>query len=600
MEATTLERTAAATPLLDATPKPEFISKVIPISAIIAGYNPRKYFDPQALDELTAQVKASNGIHTPIIVRELEGASYKLIAGARRVRATTMAFGEGAWIPASLVTGPEADDAIISVTENTQRQNMSPAEEAEAAAKLLGERNGDRDEVARLLGMSRATLDKRLALMNASDKVREALSYRRIDLGHAELLAGLTREKQDDNLAALLKFKEQGKMPKVDEFRALLQRVAKQLSVAIFDQAKCAGCAHNSDQQKAMFADALSEGHCTNAQCYDSKTEQHLQALYDGLEGEFPHRRIVRTGDNFTVVKLVVDGAKGVGAEQAEACKACVNYGAAIMATPDSQGRVVKQACFDTQCNAKMVAKRLRAESNAAAASAAPSDSKASTAAKGASASCATGKAQGTSNAPKAPLTDVTVSGQLEEFRKKLWRDTLRTEVCSNSATALRVLLAGAVCGQARNISGTKFTEHLKTMLSENGGASAAGANASSDIGKVLVSLDDLKDVQRTELVRKLVAEMVEDMTDRMVVAALNYLDVNLAKHFKLGEDLLKVLTKSEIEVMVKDIGLAPHLGDMKAFMAQKKADLCKKLLSIAGFDYSKVPSFLSLSVKLS
>jgi fucose 4-O-acetylase-like acetyltransferase len=61
---------------------------------------------------------------------------------------------------------------VAALIENVQRANMSPTEEAEAAAKILGRCQGDRDETARRLGWSRSTLDKRLALMNCSEKVR--------------------------------------------------------------------------------------------------------------------------------------------------------------------------------------------------------------------------------------------------------------------------------------------------------------------------------------------------------------------------------------------------------------------------------------------
>ncbi|TRZ93254.1 MAG: hypothetical protein D4R84_10785 [Rhodocyclaceae bacterium] len=41
--------------------------------------------------------------------------------------------------------------------ENVQRADMSPTEEAEAAAKVLGRCGGDREEAARRLGWERKT-----------------------------------------------------------------------------------------------------------------------------------------------------------------------------------------------------------------------------------------------------------------------------------------------------------------------------------------------------------------------------------------------------------------------------------------------------------
>jgi DNA-binding IclR family transcriptional regulator len=59
----------------------------------------------------------------------------------------------------------------IALTENIQRDDLSPAEEARDAAELLGLQGGDRDVTARILGWSRATLDSRLALLNCSAAV---------------------------------------------------------------------------------------------------------------------------------------------------------------------------------------------------------------------------------------------------------------------------------------------------------------------------------------------------------------------------------------------------------------------------------------------
>ncbi|MBP0532805.1 hypothetical protein J8J19_21800, partial [Mycobacterium tuberculosis] len=87
---------------------------------------------------------------------------------------------------------------------NVQRADMAPSEEAVAAADIVGDLKGDRDEAARQLGWPRSTLDRRLALMNCSPAVLDALNTRSIQLGHAELLATLTKEKQDLFLPIIL------------------------------------------------------------------------------------------------------------------------------------------------------------------------------------------------------------------------------------------------------------------------------------------------------------------------------------------------------------------------------------------------------------
>lgn len=59
-------------------------------------------------------------------------------------------------------------------------------------------------------------------------------------------------------------------------------------------------------------------------------------------------------------IKIVAEGAKGVGSEQFTACKGCANCGATISKTPDSIGRVEKGICFDPTCHTAKVAENLK------------------------------------------------------------------------------------------------------------------------------------------------------------------------------------------------------------------------------------------------
>ena len=54
------------------------------------GDQPRKYFDTEALAQLADSISA-HGVLQPILVRELGGERYQIIAGERRWRAAKMA-----------------------------------------------------------------------------------------------------------------------------------------------------------------------------------------------------------------------------------------------------------------------------------------------------------------------------------------------------------------------------------------------------------------------------------------------------------------------------------------------------------------------------
>ena len=166
----------------------------------------------------------------------------------------------------------------------------------------------------------------------------------------------MTRDKQDAVLERLL---SQATLSTVVQFRGQLEQISRSLGSAIFDRGECAGCQHNSGNQQALFGEAIASGHCTHGSCFDAKTEASLGAKKASLSDEYPTTRIVRPGENFTLLRLVAEGDTGVGEEQAKACRACKNFGAAISAVPGKLGTVYPDLCFDATCNAKKVAARI-------------------------------------------------------------------------------------------------------------------------------------------------------------------------------------------------------------------------------------------------
>lgn len=95
---------------------------------------PRRYFDPQALQELVASIKL-HGLLQPLLVRPLSPGGYQLVAGERRYRAASIA--QLSEVP---VVVKELDDQAawaISLIENLQREDLNPLEETEGILQLL-------------------------------------------------------------------------------------------------------------------------------------------------------------------------------------------------------------------------------------------------------------------------------------------------------------------------------------------------------------------------------------------------------------------------------------------------------------------------------
>ncbi len=108
----------------------------IPLSQIRFVAQPRKHFDPAALEQLSVSIR-EHGVLQPVLVRR-EGLDYLLIAGERRCRAAKLAgLGE---VPARVLSVGEAQAKTIATVENLSRADLNPLEETEAVLSLLENR----------------------------------------------------------------------------------------------------------------------------------------------------------------------------------------------------------------------------------------------------------------------------------------------------------------------------------------------------------------------------------------------------------------------------------------------------------------------------
>jgi ParB family chromosome partitioning protein len=548
----------------------------LPLSCIQPGNNPRSFFAPAAMEALTASVK-EHGVMQPILVRPVDGGIYAIVAGERRYRAARAAHGDTYEIPVLVKELSESEARVLSIVENIQRDDMAPSEEAIAAAELVGSLKGDREEAARVLGWSRGTLDSRLALMNCSTVVLEALNTRAILLGHAELLAALSKENQDKLLPIIVTEKKT-----VAELKKTIESVACVLAKAIFNKDECAACPHNSALQSTLFGESIDAGNCTNRSCFNTKTEAHLQSVVNDMKEEYPTIRIVRAGDNHTRVQLQIEGPTGVGDEQARACHACQNNGAAVSGLPDSLGRVFKGQCFDTSCNAEKVASRITAERKAAQAAAGAAGTsgtspKTSTPGTGTSSAKTTDK----------PVTAVTESEKVKAFRVALWRKGLRREIGRDPAMACRYLLSMILCGFGRKIDDKALATVWQRLTDEK--------PAFTDLGKASTAVEALSEEVQGNLLTGVAIAAIEGIEVANLVQLCKHHKLDLGVHYKLSKDFLELLTKSEIMVVADEIGLRTALGEnFKKVLNKPKGEVIDALLDVKNFSYEgKVPKVL-------
>ena len=169
---------------------------IIPIEEIKPDPDqPRKYFDKEALNELTESIKRK-GVLQPVIIRRDENENIVLVAGERRFRAAKKAGLEQ--IPAILTTGHPAE---ISLIENLQRENLKPVEEAEALSQIIQKYNYTQDQLSLAIGKARTTITESLSLNKLPDEIKE--ECRRADTYPRRLLVEIAKQKTPKAMAAL-------------------------------------------------------------------------------------------------------------------------------------------------------------------------------------------------------------------------------------------------------------------------------------------------------------------------------------------------------------------------------------------------------------
>ncbi len=165
----------------------------IPIEELrVNPYQPRKYFNDEALSELSASIK-EHGVFQPIIVKQsIKG--YEIVAGERRYRASKMA-GLTA-IPAIVRAFTDEQMMEIALLENLQRENLSAIEEANAYKSMIEQLSLTQDELSRKVGKSRSHITNILGLLRLPKEVQQLVAEDKISMGHARVLSKLESDEK--------------------------------------------------------------------------------------------------------------------------------------------------------------------------------------------------------------------------------------------------------------------------------------------------------------------------------------------------------------------------------------------------------------------
>ena len=157
-------------------------------------FQPRKYFDEKALQELSESIK-EHGLLQPIVVIE-KGDGYMLIAGERRLRAHKLAN-----LPfvKAIIADVDIDEVRLrelALIENIQRENLNPIELANSYAELIEVHGIRHEDLSGIVHKSRSQITNTMRLLTLSKYVQNQLEKGLITQGHAKVIVGLDESKQ--------------------------------------------------------------------------------------------------------------------------------------------------------------------------------------------------------------------------------------------------------------------------------------------------------------------------------------------------------------------------------------------------------------------
>lgn len=156
-------------------------------------YQPRTHMDEASLNALAQSIK-DQGLMQPILVRQVAGGNYEIIAGERRWRASKIAG--LVEVPVLVKDVPDENAAVMALIENIQREDLNPLEEAQGIERLVQEFGLTHDQAAGAVGRSRSAVSNLLRLLNLCKPVQTMLMAGDLDMGHARALLSVDSSTQ--------------------------------------------------------------------------------------------------------------------------------------------------------------------------------------------------------------------------------------------------------------------------------------------------------------------------------------------------------------------------------------------------------------------
>lgn len=151
-------------------------------------FQPRTYFDEEALQELANSIKEL-GVIQPITVRRLEGDQFQLVSGERRFRASKLVG--NTTVPAYIRIANDQEMLEMALVENIQRRNLDPIEVALSYQRLIDEIQLTQEELSVRVGKKRSTVTNYLRLLKLDPIIQTGMRDGFVSMGHGRALINI-------------------------------------------------------------------------------------------------------------------------------------------------------------------------------------------------------------------------------------------------------------------------------------------------------------------------------------------------------------------------------------------------------------------------
>ena len=289
--------------------------QMLPVDKLVPSPDNRRATLSTASVRSLAQSIKKDGLIQPIVVRvhPTKSGHWEIRAGARRWRAAQVAGFKV--VPAIVRSLDDSAALAVTITENVQRQELHPLEEA-ATIQQAFDRGYDVAAIASKLGKGVAYVARRASLTRLSEPWRKAFvqpesPVSRLSPAHLELIARLPEETQfllaeNDFLPVFGRG-----FPTVEDVRRVVDRGMHSLTAMpwpVDDETldptagACLGCPKRSGAQPLLFEGEVQPSNgkpsptdrCLDPACFERKQVAHVRRREAELRQAHPNLKLVQ------------------------------------------------------------------------------------------------------------------------------------------------------------------------------------------------------------------------------------------------------------------------------------------------------------------